>query len=171
MSHATSPTAERRLQMLGEFAEMALSLAREMHQAALAAETIEERTRLADSFHRMGRGLRQSLALHARLERYGERAAEAEADKAASQARASRARRKAHVKGAVERLIWTEYEADDEDGLALADRLDAILDAEAETEDFVAADPDRMIAGLCTLLGLDRPPGTVGHTPSPHDSA
>ena len=133
--------ADRRLEMLGEFAELALSLARDLHQAALSAEDADDKARLAEACHRMGRGLRQSLALQARLEREAKRAAREDVAVAAEQAQASRLRRKTQVKAGIERLIWSEYEPDDSEAEGLLERLDLILDAEAELDGFDAAGP------------------------------
>lgn len=151
---------QTRMRMLGELAEMTLVLARDLQQSALVAEDHDEKVRLAGAFHRIGRGLRQTLALHARVERDAERAIHEDAATAAEAAVARRKRRKAHIKGAVERLIWTEHDASEEesDGHDLAERLDSLLDAEAELEGFEHADPDAVIAGLCRVLKLQDPP-------------
>jgi len=163
--------ADRRLEMLGEFAEIALSLARDLHQAALAAEEPEAKARLAETCHRMGRGLRQSLALHARLEREAKRAAREDAEAAAEAAKARRTRRKAQVKARIESLLWSEYEPDDSEAEGLIERLDAVLDAEAELDGFEAQDIDLQIAKLCWMIGyappVQFPPVEVPSAPPP----
>lgn len=156
---------QTRMQMLGEFAELALVLARDLQQSAMLAEDADDKARLTEAFHRVGRGLRQSLALHARLERDAERAArEAEAD-LRSQDQARRARHKASVGGVLEQLIWTEAETPDsalDSDVALHD-LELLLDAEAERDDFLGQDPDALIARLAETLGLPIP-----NTPDRH---
>jgi len=144
---------DRRLEMLGEFAELALSLARDLHQAALAAEDAGEKARLAEACHRMGRGLRQSLALHARLERNVTRNAREDAGYAAQQVAEAVVRRKAQVKAAVERMVWSEYEPDDSEAEETLDRLAKSLDAEAELEGFEQQDLAAQIAEICRLIG------------------
>lgn len=150
---------QTRMTMLGEFAELTLALARDLQQSALVAEDADEKARLAEAFHRLGRGLRQSLALHARLERDAERAArEAQAD-LRSQEQARRARHKASVNGVLEQLIWTEAEKPDsalDSDVALHD-LELLLDAEADRDEFLDQDPDALIAKLAQTLGLPAP--------------
>ena len=143
--------------MLGDFAELALSLARDLHQAALAADDAGEKARLADGCHRMGRGLRQSLALQARLERDAKCAAREDAACAAAEAEARRVRRKTQVKAGIERLVWSEYEPADEEAEELLERLDLLLDAEAEQDGFEQQDPELQIAKLCRAIGYQPP--------------
>jgi hypothetical protein len=148
----TADMAERRLEMLGEFAELALTLARDLHKDALAAEDPAEKVRLAEAFHSMGRGMRQSLALHARLERDDR---QLEADPRPAQDRQERrVRRKAEVKAGIERLIWTERERLEEEPYLLRVRLGSLLAAEAETEGFPDEDPQAVIARIGQMLGL-----------------
>src|SRR4051812_19045065 len=61
--HMDAGLNQTRMQMLGELAEMTLVLARDLQQAALAATDADEKVRLATAFHRIGRGVRQSVAL------------------------------------------------------------------------------------------------------------
>jgi hypothetical protein len=147
---------DMRMKMLGEFAELALSLARDLHKDATAAEDPAEKVRLADAFHQMGRGMRQSLALHARMER---EAKQAEADpQPPGERREKRLRRRAEVKAAIERLIWTEREKLDAEPYVLRARLNALLTNEAETEAFPDEDPQAVIARIAEMLGISVPP-------------
>ena len=149
---------QTRMQLLGELAEMGMVLARDLQQSALMAEDLGEKVKLASAFHRIGRGVRQSLALHARLERDAEQAVR-EAKARASDAKVwAGLRRKSEIKGAVERLVWTEHEASDDEAETLIDRLDLLLDAEADAEGFLDEDPDLVIARLCEVLKLPVPP-------------
>jgi len=141
--------------MLGEFAEMMLATARDLHEAGLAAEDLGEKARLADSLHRTGRGLRQTLALQARLERDQKRAVLEDAQAATLADKVRRARRKARAKAAIERLVWTEYEPDDEDAADILGRLDRILAAEAELDDFLTEDAEVQFKRLCDAIGYD----------------
>jgi hypothetical protein len=148
---------ERRMQMLGDYAEMALALAHDLHRTALNAESPEEKVRCAEAFHRLGRGLRQTLALHARLERdteQGPREAPAEPPVPDT---VRRLRRKATLKTTVERLIWTERERLEDPPEALLSQLDRLLAAELQTEAFLDTDPDLQIARLCATLRVPLP--------------
>jgi hypothetical protein len=162
--------AETRSRMLGELAELGLVLARDLQQAALVAEDSQDKVRLAEAFARVGRGVRQSLALHARMERDAARAA-AEAE---SQARnlepARRSRRKAEVRAAIETVIWREHERLDVDPDILLEDLDDCLDAEARTDVFLHTDPATQIARLCRALELPIP-WQDGDGGAPCDSA
>jgi hypothetical protein len=106
---------ERHGAMLAELAELGLSLARDLHAAALAAETPAERQGLATAFHRISRSVRQTMALEAKLERDARRAEREDpqfARKAAEQRREAEARENAirHRRDTLwdilEPLIW-----------------------------------------------------------------
>jgi hypothetical protein len=172
--------AETRARMLGELAELGLVLARDLQQAALVAEHPQDKVRLAEAFARVGRGVRQSLALHARMEREAMRdAGEAEAE-AASLEPVRRKRRKAEVRSAIETIIWREHERLDADPDILLEELDAYLDDEARTEGFLHSAAETLVARLCRTLGLPIPPAgdsagaadtaTRTATPSPEES-
>jgi hypothetical protein len=152
---------DTRMKMLGELAEMGLVLARDLQQAALVAEDSDEKVRLAEGFHRVGRGVRQSLALHAKFERDGHAAARERAAEVVRLDDARRSRRKSDVKAVVERLVWTEHENLD-DPEDLLEQMDRFLDVDADAEGFLDRDPDEVIAELCKVLNLPSPP-----TPSP----
>jgi hypothetical protein len=151
---------ETRMKMLGELAEMTLVLARDLQQAALTAETTDEKVRLADAFHKVGRGVRQSLALHAKLERdaqAAEREAAAQAAPAAAADQARRQRRAAGLESAIERLIWTEREKLEEEPSVLRIRLGSLVADESRAEGFLETDPELQIDRLCEALRLPRP--------------
>jgi hypothetical protein len=99
---------------LGQLAELGLALAADLQRRALAAEDDAGAAQLADSFHKVGRSVRQSLALEARLLREHDRA-QREAFVEDERTRPLRiAKRQIEVRKAVERLIWTEVENDEE---------------------------------------------------------
>ena len=150
--------------LLARFAEQAASLAEDLHACALAAETPEQKQALSLAFHRMGRALRQTLALEAKLRRAArreERLDEARADEITARRVAAR---KARVRGAVEALIWDEVEDDEQ--LDVFKRLDERL----ESEDL--ADPDEpveaLIQRIAVEIGLQDPPpqGEVSAKPT-----
>jgi hypothetical protein len=123
--------------ILAELASLGLTLARDLHARALAAETAEEAAKLAGAFHRISRGVRQSLALEAKLER-DQRAHNLQHAPLREKERLARvSRRHTQVFRAVERLIWTEAEDDDLAGL-MVDDLRELLDFEALDDDFLA---------------------------------
>jgi hypothetical protein len=104
---------ERHDRVLAELSELGLTLARELHGRALAAGTAgtaEEAQALSLAFHRISRSVRQTIGLEAKLDRErrrqdhdARREGERRADGAATP-------RKAQVRLAVERAIWTEAE-------------------------------------------------------------
>ena len=144
--------ADRRLAILGELAELGLSLARDLHSAALASEDAAEKARLAEAFHRTGRSVRQSLALHAKLERDDARAEREAASHAASETAARVRKRRAQIKSTVERLIWTEHEPAEAEDLEL--HLDAHLEEAELSDDFLDDAVDTHIARVCKALNL-----------------
>ena len=148
---------QTRMQMLGEFAELALVLAKDLQQSALVAEDADEKVRYAEAFHRTGRGLRQSLALHAKFERDAELSVEDARLREVKRERSARERRKADIKGQVDALIWTERENLDFDLDDCLEAVEQILDAEAETERFLDTDPQVFVRRLCKALRLPSP--------------
>ena len=149
---ASEDMAERHGRMLARYAELSLSLAEEVHAAALAAQDPDQKARLANGFHKLGRAMRQSIALEARFVR--DRAADqrtAQAD-AAEAARAAVRRRQDQVRAVVERQIYCEVEPHDAPAW-LAD-LDERLEEEALYDGFDEERVEAHIARLSANLGL-----------------
>src|SRR3954454_24184090 len=72
--------AEAQEQVLGIFADAVLKLALHIQREAMEADDLDQKVRAAGAVHRLGRGLRQTLALPAKLAQDARReAAEAEA--------------------------------------------------------------------------------------------
>ncbi len=150
--------------ILAELASLGLTLARDLHERALAAESAEEAARLATAFHRISRGVRQSLALEAKLSREQEAHALQHAPLKEKERQARVSRRHTQVYRAVERLIWDEEE-DEEIAEQRAEDLRELLDLEALDDDFLA-EPlaqqiDRIRARL-DLIGSDAEPDDEG---------
>src|ERR1700751_6093350 len=110
MSSATDMT-ERHGRIRAELSELGLIAARDLQVRLLAAETPKDAAELANALHRLSRSVRQSLALEARLHRDAQAAERDDRRDAERQQAARRETRKAQVRAAVERLIWTEAEA------------------------------------------------------------
>jgi hypothetical protein len=164
---------ERHKAVLMELAELGLSSARDLHRRQLAAETPEQAVRVAAALHRIGRSLRQTVALEAKLERdakHGEREdALEEARQVVSLDKVRLARRRGQVQAAVERVAWNESETMDDFDTAKAD-LDELLDIEVQDDAFLAADPDLLIARLCKTMGFTSEViPRSGGTPDPGD--
>jgi hypothetical protein len=154
-------TAEREKRILGELAELGLSLARAVHERALAAETSAEMTELALAFHRTSRSVRQTLALESKLERDGARRDREALVEAARAHETGVTRRKHQVRMAVERSIWTEAEGLEAE--RLVDELDDLLEEESLADDFTAEPVEAHVARIRGDLGLS----AVGQGPSP----
>jgi hypothetical protein len=160
MSDAAEIT-ERRGRILAELSERGLSLARALHERALAAETTEEACNLGLAFHRISRSLRQTLALEARLERDRRRQDSEDRAEAARDDQARVHRRQTQVRLAVERAIWNEAEGEEAERLCSA--LDDVLEGEVLADGFADSPLDAHIARLCAEFGLT--------APSPDDDA
>jgi len=145
--------AERHGAILAELSELGLSLARDLHQRAMTAETPDEAAGLAGAFHRISRSVRQSLALEARLERDRCRADREDQAEIRREHERRVSRRKAQVRAAVERLVWTEAE-DDVEAERLVDDLEMLLDEEVLADDFAADPLDAHIERIAADLGL-----------------
>ncbi len=158
MSPEPSEMVARHTRVLAALAELGLTLAERAHARALAAETAEEEAGHALTFQRASRSARQSVALEARLERDERRRVQDQAAQAEQQARARVDRRRAQLKAGVARLIWNEYEADDNEALDLVDRLEERVDEESLYEAFHAEPVEAHIARLSAELGVGTEP-------------
>ena len=78
--------AERRQQMLARLAELDLVATEAAHASYLEAIDTPEEAEKGRTYQRMGRSLRQSLALHERFERLAAQEARAEAQEARREA-------------------------------------------------------------------------------------
>jgi hypothetical protein len=156
---------ERHARGLVELTELGLSLARDLHACALAEPDPRTKAETALAFHRVSRSVRQSMALEARLKRdLAQQDREARAE--AVQATETRVRnRKAQVRAAVERLIWTEAESDEE-AERLVDDLGEQLDEAALHEGFADAPVEVHIARLRADLGLPGGVEAAGQPPT-----
>lgn len=155
----TAPTAERREQMLGLLAEKTLALACAVQQRALEAETAEEMAQLSHAFVRLGRSVRQSIALHAKEERDRLRG-EREAADAEAQARVQAVgRRKLALRRDVEAILCADWdpgiEKDGGESFELSAALHERIEDLSEAEDFLDLDPDQLIAQLCGDLAVE----------------
>ena len=189
--------AKAQEQALGIFADAVLQLALDIQRDALAAEDLDQKVRAAGAVHQLGRGLRQTIALQAKLAREA-RAEASERPEPAAPAPAEPAtppdpktialrRRRDWLRRGVERCVWNEYERDDDVEESTGDSLledfhERLADLMADPDAFLALDPCDLIVQLCTELGLKppefQPPAppvpasaTNGHDPPPADSS
>jgi hypothetical protein len=165
----TNASADRRKEILGEVAEGLHAVFKEAQRRTLAAEDNDEFVRLSGSLHKLARGLRQTLALHARFEteRLDGAPAASEAPAPAPPAppvdprREAVEKRKAFITRGVERCVWNEYDDADEDeehtACSLLRDLDDRLDDLSRHDAFLDADVDALIAQFCNELGVDPP--------------
>jgi hypothetical protein len=166
--------AEAQEQALGIFADAVLKLALDIQQQALDADDLDQKVRAAGAVHQLGRGLRQTIALQAKLARDARRDAaeapepatladepKAPAEPPSPKAVAVRRRRDWLTRG-VERCVWNEYDREDEteeftgDSL-LEDFQERLSDLMADPQAFLALDPCDLIVQLCKELGLTPP--------------
>lgn len=170
---AAPPAEDRHTAMLRELATMSLTLARELQQRAMQAETTDEAARLATAFHRVSRGLRQTLALELKVIRYKDQAAREAKDAAEAAAAALRpqaiAQRREEVRKRASRAIWVEHERPDweaegddadlpeppQDTRRLAYDLARWLDRAVSRPDFLSAEVDDLVLEACAAIGAD----------------
>lgn len=172
--------------MLAELSELGLSLARDLHARALAAETTQDAEKLALAFQRVSRGVRQTFALELKIERARNeddreaarqerlRAAdpgdqdEAPLDPEVAALRARFGERFSRVRGALNRLLWDEAEGCEDEFEVLSEDLENRLDEAARRADFLdipfetlvrqlKADMD--LSGTLTLTACEPPQG------------
>ena len=149
---ATEDMAERHARQLARYAELSLSLAEDVHAGALAADDPDKKARLANSFHKLGRAMRQSIALEARFVRDRNRDQREARTDAAEAARAAVRLRQDQVRAALERQIYCEVEPGDAPAW-LAD-LTERLEEEALYDEFDDESVEDHIARLAADLGL-----------------
>jgi hypothetical protein len=170
MSHPTEPAethSAKCARILGELSELGLTLARDLHARALAAETVEDAQAAALAFHRISRSVRQSLALEARLERDREAVARDAAQAVHDERLARVAARHRQVQGAMDRLIWTEAEGDDDGVEILTEELSMRLDEAALAPDFLEIPLETLVARLSADMGLALEPQGQGAPQAP----
>jgi len=149
-------TLERSDLILDELARLGLTLARDLHARAAETKDPDQAARLAMAFHHISRSVRQSLALQAKLQRDRRHQASEAGDQAERRRAAPAQARKAQVRAAVQRRVWTERP--DWNLFATRQRLDLILDAEAEDDGFLEIPLETHIARIAKALGLKPPP-------------
>lgn len=173
--------AEAQEQALGIFADAVLKLALHIQQAAIETEDLDQKVRLAGAVHRLGRGLRQTVALQAKVGRDARKeAAQAALDTPPPQPVAEPAappdpktvavrRRRDWLTRGVERCVWNEYDSDDATAEVTADSLledlqERLVDLMADPDAFLGLDPDALLVELCKELGVTPP---QFHVPAP----
>jgi hypothetical protein len=182
--------------MLGELAELALMVAKDLAVRVRETEDPDQAVALAAAFQKMSRVVRLTLALDAKLERDATRAAR-DAEKAAAEVEAARPPptrqeperprpaphpievRKDRVRSLLNRLIWNESEGEQEDYEVLLEDLDARLDEAAAHPGFEAMPietiarriaADMGLSGDFTLSLCEAPPSASASAPQPTDS-
>jgi hypothetical protein len=182
--------AQAQEQALGIFADAVLKLALHIQQEALDAPELDQKVGAAVAIDRLGRGLRQTIALQAKLAREARREAAEPAPKPAAppaepatppDPKAIAVRRRSDwLTRNVERCVWNEYERDDsaEEFTAeslLEDLSERLADLMADPEAFLALDPDALLVQLCQELGVTppqfHPPAPTPAAPLPADSS
>lgn len=145
---------ERHAAALAEFAEICLVSARDLGARQLAAEGASEAAEAAEAasaLHKVGRSLRQSMALEAKFRRDLEQGVRDAEDRVLQTEQRRRMHRRAQLEAAFERLNWTEgFDYD-------ADELSDVLDVDILAETFGQDPLDRHIIRLCKRLGLADP--------------
>jgi hypothetical protein len=180
--------AEAQEQALGIFADAVLKLALHIQQQALEAEDLDQKARAAGAVHRLGRGLRQTMALQAKLARDARReAAELQPETEPPEKPApldpktvAVRRRRDWLTRGVERCVWNEYDREDEAEEFTAESLledlhERLADITADPEAFLALDADELLVQLCKDLGVTppefRPPAPAVPSTTPRVAA
>jgi hypothetical protein len=156
--------------MLGELAEHALVVAKDLSQRLRECEDTGEAVALADAFHKVSRVVRLTLALDFKLDRDAARD-DREAAKTEAEAKAEALRsapkpapeprapdpveaRKARVGNLLYRLLWTESEGDAEECDILQEDLRVRLDEAARSPDFETLPIETLCRRMIADMGL-----------------
>jgi hypothetical protein len=159
----TADEAQARLQddALAQLLELGMSAARESHARLMASQDAKALADCALAFNRVSRSVRQTIALQAKVARARRQLERDDATEVRRDAEARAFRRKAQVKATVERLIWTEAEADDfgeTQAERLIDHLDDLVSEDALYDGFADQPVETYIARICHDLGVAVPP-------------
>lgn len=145
--------------------ERGLELALQVQADAMAAGAPDERARLALSFQRLSRSVRQTAALRTKLAAEAGRAERSEGAEVIQLQKVRVERRKDEVRAAVRRLIWTEAE-----GEAMAEDLkgdlEDLLEGEGLSEAFASEALETQVQRILDMLGIV-PPGQGGEQAMP----
>jgi len=165
---SASEHEDRHGRITAELAGLSLELARDLQRRALETEDHAEAARLAEAFHKVSRGLRQTLALDMKLIRFrGELAREARAKAEAQEAKRQleaeeRALFYRHKQAMLDRyvggLIWNEHERPEAERAELAERLEAWIAEASDRPDFADTPDGDLLLEACLDLGLDPAP-------------
>lgn len=168
MSEALTLTDEDEEAMLAELAGMIMSATRAAHSRLMAAPDDEAFHAAGRTFQRLGRALRQTFAIRARLKR--ERATllreGRETNRAEREARV--ATRKAQLRAAADRMLWTEHEREAM-SLRFDEEIAERIEAEALADDFLDQPMAVLAESVLSALGLGRK--RVRPPPVPVDSS
>ena len=163
-----SEMTERFARHLAELADLCLVSARDLVAAQVAATDPAEKAACAGALHKVGRSLRQCMALEAKLRRDQEQGLRDAQIHAAQAGQQRRRHRYAQVKNAVTWLIYDEHE---DDAIRLTEWLDDLLDEDILAETFGDMPLETHIACMCARLGLARPAPDAGpRGASPQDA-
>ena len=147
--------AERHARDLAELTAIGLESVRDLRDRQLAAEDADVAARAALALHRVMRGVRQSMALEAKLDR-DRLSAERDARNRAAQVRMIKTHEhRERIRHRVERLIWDEAERSDAE--ELYKKLDDLLDEAELDETFLDQPVERFIARFAKALGVNLP--------------
>jgi hypothetical protein len=156
-AHWARAYAMRRLEMLGELAELGLDVARAVERQASdpsAPRVVQGDVALA--YARVSRAVRLTLMLQARLIEDMKAASAAETEAAAEPDRLSpEYRRKARVERIVERLAETEHPDDEDRVTELIVEAGERLDDEDLYGDLLERPVSELVARICKDLGLE----------------
>jgi hypothetical protein len=148
--------ADQQDRALARLLEFGLAAAEKVHDRLIATEDDALLGELSLALNRASRNVRQTIALQMRAARDRDRQDRGETALATKAQEARTSRRRAQVKAAVERIVWTE--ADDSEAERLLDHLDDRIDEDALYEDFTAEPVAAHIARMCAELGVTAPP-------------
>lgn len=150
MSIATD-RAEQRARMLGELADVAMDLARDMAERAKAADSLEEAGHFTRAFDRLARSVRLTLGLEARLERD----LRAEARTVRIETREAILLRRQQVSARLESVMRAEVPRAEREGLEY--EMNRRLSEETLYTAFLDGPVEDVIARLGAHLGLFEP--------------
>jgi hypothetical protein len=146
----------RQDRILAELSELAIGVARDLAGQVSAAESAQDAAAVASAFHKVGRAVRQTIALEMRLQRDRKALDREDGAHAAGAREASVKQRRERLRTVVHRMVWAEGEKDEAE--ALDDQLDQLLAEDVLDEAFADNPFEDQVARLRFDLGLPPEP-------------
>ncbi|MFL5296374.1 MAG: hypothetical protein ACJ798_08335, partial [Phenylobacterium sp.] len=152
--------SEAHEQALGRLADRMLKYACHLLDEGEASDDRAEKARLGEVAAKLGRGVRQTIALQSKLAREARGDARAEEGQRTADAGARLGRHQERVCFPLRKLIWSEHERESDEAEMLIESLDWLVDEESCDPAFLQTPIEVLVPRLARQLDLEWPDAT-----------